>query len=171
MCVAWLGDTDKYKWHSASERAEFPASTNGEPLEAQPSARRPHKGDSIPDAQQQLCAPVDGVLLGVVRMLLARDLQDGRRFQREALNGWPDLRRDLRRTRTGWAPSSGVRFLTGPRRTYWLMRTMATSERDVKRLKASSICAGVVSADTRTDRDEEGWRLLCGVGADLSPRP
>ena len=34
--------------------------------------------DSVPDAQQELRAPVDGILLGVVRMLLARDFQDSR---------------------------------------------------------------------------------------------
>ena len=100
--------------------------------------------------------------LHVVRRL-ARDLQDARRFEREGLDGWPDLTRDLRRAhargghgaprrRAGGCPrqtAAAAAQPTGPRRTYWLMSTMATSEREVKRLKASSICGGVVSAGRR----------------------
>ena len=43
---------------------------------------------------------------------------------------------------------------------YWLMSTMATSERAVKRLKASSICEGVVSAQRGSGHGEEGIRLM-----------
>ena len=94
---------------------------------------------------------------------LARDLQDARRFEGERLDGWPDLTRDLRRAhargghgaprrRAGGCPrqtAAAAAQPTGPRRTYWLMSTMATSEREVKRLNASSICGVVVSARRR----------------------
>ena len=43
---------------------------------------------------------------------------------------------------------------------YWLMSTMATSEREVNRLKASSICGGVVSAGRRARAE-----VRKGVGA------
>ena len=45
----------------------------------------------------------------------------------------------------GGEPQTGGRNLI-MLATYWLMRTIAMSSRRVKRVKASSICAGVVSA-------------------------
>ena len=127
--------------------------------------------------------------LHVVRRL-ARDLQDARRFEGERLDGWPDLTRDLRRAhargghgaprrRAGGCPrqtAAATAQPTGPRRTYWLMSTMATSEREVNRLKASSICGGVVSAGRRARaevRKGVGASAAAGVrgGAHLSRRP
>lgn len=47
--------------------------------------------------------------------------------------------------------------------TYWLMRTMATSSRSVKRLKASSMaCDGVSSASASGDRDWIGVKRKRG---------
>ena len=110
---------------------------------------------------------------------LARDLQDARRFEGERLDGWPDLTRDLRRAhaRGGhgaprrraegcpWQTAAAAAQPTGPRRTYWLMSTMATSEREVNRLNASSICGGVVSAGRRARAE-----VRKGVGASAAAR-
>lgn len=49
----------------------------------------------VAHAEEQLGAAMDGVLLGVIRVLLRRDFQDRRRLGLESVHGVADLRRDI----------------------------------------------------------------------------